>query len=573
MIAHNKKLWFLLVPIFILLTAAIINPNPFGDSPDAIGDESPFLTSALTAIKNTTLPGWEFSKTGNFYGGVQIYLDVLVLLPVIAVIRLITGNNLLTQLLVAIHTGELLHVLRLITGIAALTTIFTSVYLYCKNKWPLNFGYKLLLLLALLLGNSLFVGMIHTAKVWGLYIILEIILGIVVVAQEYSLRLQEKTFLPKDTYIAVLFWLSFFILCQNVAGVVALLWVAYAIYLGHIKLKDLFVYCRKKIFYVLALLATQLAFFYRGWLLFADHNGPFSLVNLSGQATRDSSGGIDWTIRLWRPLQIAFASQPLIIIYLLVAIITVFYLLQQKKDLTYNKLTVIAILHPILVYIIRQVILGINGPARHILPLSVAIIFSIVILLEWKTVIGKTTLILALVLCAAVAYKSIYLYWHPASEKAVNTLLARDFNSADNIFIIDGGAGRLSLPLNSHSLALLDPEQKVGGRYKFLSEHLDQIDALVKFKPTVAMAYKDHGANFYLDKFKSQNKRLFVISMDCPQQCELAETLAGTCWAVNERACLLASTLPEESTTLYDFFNSEMLGYPFFIRDKTKYEK
>src|SRR3989344_6922998 len=72
------------IVVFVFIAFAILYPNPFGNNPDIIGDESYFLTSALTAIQEASLPGWVFSESTVYYGGIQTYLDTVVLVPVVA---------------------------------------------------------------------------------------------------------------------------------------------------------------------------------------------------------------------------------------------------------------------------------------------------------------------------------------------------------------------------------------------------------------------------------------------------------------------------------------------------------
>ncbi len=65
-----KKQWWIAVAMILL--PAFLYPNIFGDQPDAIADESYFLTSALQSLQKRTIPGWEFSASRAYYGGVQV---------------------------------------------------------------------------------------------------------------------------------------------------------------------------------------------------------------------------------------------------------------------------------------------------------------------------------------------------------------------------------------------------------------------------------------------------------------------------------------------------------------------
>lgn len=207
-----------------------------------------------------------------------------------------------------------------------------------------------------------------------------------------------------------------------------------------------------------------------------------------------------------------------------------------------------------------------STPPRHILPLTIALIFSLIIIFDWKIFFGKLLLILAVILFIIVSYKNITLYWQPSSEKILNNLLIQKFNSTDNAFIIDGGTGRLSLPLNSQSLTLLSSQKKEMGRNKILLQNLDRVDSLVKFKPLVAMEDTSNSINHYIDIFKKQNKKIWIISNNCNNPCSAKELQENSCFSINNRACSIKSTLPQESTILSDFLNSDILGAPFVVR-------
>ena len=114
----------LIAVLFAFIAFAILNPNPFGNNPDIILDESYFLTSALSAIEHATLPGWDFPASGTYYGGPQTYVDTAVLVPVVGVVLALSDFSVTAaKLWVASNTGELLYILRLVSGVSALATL------------------------------------------------------------------------------------------------------------------------------------------------------------------------------------------------------------------------------------------------------------------------------------------------------------------------------------------------------------------------------------------------------------------------------------------------------------------
>ena len=242
-----KKYAVWLAVVCVLLAPAFLYPNIFGNQPDAIADESYFLTSALSSIQKHTLPGWEFSASGAYYGGAQAYVDTAVLVPVLAGEFLIQNHSLTNlQLWVALNTGALMHVLRLVSGAAFLgSLILLAVYLLRRGV-PKPLLQRFLLLTLLLFSNSLVVMLVHTAKVWVFYLIFEVIMAVLVLTQEYYLREQSKTFLHTGAYVGVLLWLGVLAFFQTFVGAfTAGLWILWAWWLGHFTLLDGLRYMRK----------------------------------------------------------------------------------------------------------------------------------------------------------------------------------------------------------------------------------------------------------------------------------------------------------------------------------------
>ena len=143
--------------LFLFIALGILYPNPYGNNPDIVLDESYFLTSALSAIEKHTLPGWEFSVSGAYYGGVQAYIDTLAVAPAIAVVFALSGFSLTaTKIWVALNTGELLHILRLVSGVLALAGLLACFFYFRRKNIPRELALTLALFLFLVLSNVFF---------------------------------------------------------------------------------------------------------------------------------------------------------------------------------------------------------------------------------------------------------------------------------------------------------------------------------------------------------------------------------------------------------------------------------
>lgn len=559
MSSARTYLRYCIIPFCVLLAVLILNPNPFGNSPDAVADESYFLTSSLSALQKHTLPGWDFSRTGSFYGGIQVYLDLIMIIPALVGMILINKSVFLTQLWVSTHTGTLLHATRLLSGIVFLLVTLGWAAVYKKKSLPKESGFSLLLLLALLLGNSLFLGMIHTAKVWALYSIMEVLLGIIVIIQEQTRRSSQPLFRSNTRYIATLCWLILGITMQNVTGIINIAWIAYALFLGHITLQDIGVTVKKMIIPVTLFFLTQLSFLYRGFLMFFEPDSPLKLTDLTGTSIRTTSGMIDWSERLLGPLSIALQTQPLLIVYGVALIIFVFLWKGKKEWLLQHKLYTIAVVHPLIIIVFRHGLFGMGVFPRYVLPLTIAFTLSIVAMAQWKRLEWKVFSLVAVFLGLILSSFISRLYWQPSSEKLLNDVIVKTMNSPSTAFIIDGSAGRLNLPMNKASLDILTETKKRMGRYAFQVQHSDQITDTA-FHSTVAIVDQTTSVADYTKKLSQSHAHVWVISSDCTKKCSLEEQRSGACIVVNDEACHITFATPHEVSVWRDYFLARQLG-------------
>lgn len=554
-----------LAGLFLFLAVVLLPPNPLGNNPDIIGDESYFLTSALSGLEKLTPPGLIFEREGNYYGGPQTYIDTVVMVPVLGLV--LAQNHFSVshaEMYIALHIGDLLSVLRFVTGILVLAFCgFFFVY-FARKKLPRTLVLQFFLLFFLLLGNSLIAGFVHTTKVWTLYLLLDVGIGALFIANEYYLARLKKPFLDKNMYVALIVWAGVIAFFQNYVGAFSIfLWLCYALLLKHIQFRDVWRYVLKYWYWIVAFSVLQLSFLYRAAFV-RNHPTWWDPGDIS---TKTSGLGIDWFHRLWNPIAFAVESQPLVLLYA-VGLIALVCLALWKRSYFINSrkrlYVAIACVHPLLVYLIFYVGFGFSLFPRYSLALTVACSFSAVMLLGEVEVLLWAGVVLSALLFLAVNIHSITLYWKQSSDVVLTNELAAQYNSPNNVFIIEPDAWRLALPVNLNSLLLLNTRHQGMIRYSFLLSHKDVVNSWVTFKPTVLLTDTPQEATTDVAKFSTGTNKVWTITTNCSQLCSTAEEHAGTCLMVNAEAC---GVTPQEINTLRDFLSVSQLGNAYIVRE------
>ena len=540
----------LLVGLFLFLAAGVLFPNPYGNNPDIVGDESYFLSTALFSIEKMTLPGWEFSPSGAYYGGPQTYIDTLVLLPVLgAVVAASDFSVMAAKIWVAINTGELLHILRLVNGIAALGTILFFFFYFKKRDIPRPLALTLTLLLFLLLSNVLVIEFLHTAKMWVFYIIFVAAMSALFIAQEYYLAHQSEPFISKNRYIALFLWSGILTFFQSWVGVFSIaLLVLYALLLRHFSFRDLWNYLLKYWWLFGLFVATQIGFLWR----------LYSIREIFEEITANTN--------LLSPLFFAFASHPLIVLYPL-ALLVIGGMVYKNRALLADPRKrmwlMIAAMHPLLVFLIFHIGIGFDIGPRYAIFLTMAASFSAVILLSEigrRAVIGGA--VASFALFSLINIHSMQLYSRPSSEVDLQNIIIEKYNSPDNVFITDWSAKRLTLPINYESLPEQGETRLAMGRYGFLLENRGLLSKEPDFMPLAFTAYTKEEEEAYIARY-SKTHSVWVIRRNCENLCTEAEAGSGRCFEVHLEACVIS---PQDVNALPEFLSSDQLGNSYIVR-------
>lgn len=556
----------LLGGFFVFIAFVFLYPNPFGNNPDVIMDESYFLTSSLSAIEKMTLPGWEFSQSGNYYGGVQTYIDYFVLIPVLGVIMASHDFSVIsTKLWVALNTGELLHVLRIVNGLLALMAIAGLFFYFSKKNIPKKLFINLTLFLFLLLSNVLVIQFLHTAKVWVIYVIITSIVSALFIANEYYQSKLKIPFIQKEKFVGILIWSGVLLFFQNYVGAISIFLIMfYAILLGQIKIIDIWNYFKKYWYLMILFAITQISFIYRAiflnWL-----TGSFA-----GISSTTDQGQIDWFLRLYNPLFFTIQSHPLVVaLFIISSIWAIFVLLQKNFPITEKRDSVyllIALIHPLLVYLIFYVGIGFNFGPRYAIFMTLALAFSVTILLnEIKPIFTKIALGFSVILFFIIGTQAIPLYWQQSSEIALLKIIEEKYNSPDNVFIEKPDALHLTLPINVESLSLLNKKRREMGRFQFLLQNKDLLSQSTSFKPLTLIAYSESELNDAITYFQKKDVSVWTITTNCKNLCSDKEIREKTCFEVNttSASCVAVS---QEVNLLPIFLSAKQLGYPYIVK-------
>ncbi|MFA6077827.1 MAG: hypothetical protein WC724_02275 [Candidatus Paceibacterota bacterium] len=554
----------LLGGFFVFIVFVFLYPNPFGNNPDIIADESYFLTSSLSAIEKITLPGWEFSQSGNYYGGVQTYIDYFVLIPVLGVIMASHDFSVIsTKLWVALNTGELLHILRIVNGLLMVGAIIGCYFYFSKRNIPKKLSLTLILFLFLLLSNVLIIQFFHTAKIWGVYIIITSIISALFIANEYYLTNFKEPFIKKEKWILLLVWSSVFLFFQNYVGAISIFLITiYALLLEHLKISDLLNYLKKYWYLIILFALTQISFIHRAiflnWL-----TGSFAQIIVTNQ-----DGQTDWFLRLYNPLLFTIKSHPLVVLLFVVSAICLFFSISKNKQILLDKRKVVylsmALAHPFLVYLIFHVAIGFSFTMRYAIFLTLALAFSSTILLsEARLILVKISLGLSALLFFIIGIHSIPLYWHESSEMTLLKTIEKKYNSPTNVFIEKPDALHLTLPINADSLSLLNKKRQSMGRFQFLSQNQDLLRDNVSFKPLTLITYSEEELSDSLAHFQKKDVSVWTITTNCNNLCTYQELTMQTCFEVRTNAC---GTAPQEINLLAQFLSSKQLGHSYVVR-------
>lgn len=551
-----------LVGFLLFVAVGVLYPNPYGNNPDIIGDESYFLTSSLSALDKGILPGWEFSQSGSYYAGPQVYLDTAVLIPIVGITFFVEHFSLTaTKAFVALHTGDLLHVLRIVNGLSALIVFGFFIWYFRKREIPKRLALTLAVFAGLLLSNVMFIEFLHTAKVWTFYNLIVATASVFFIAQDYYLRHLGKPFIERERYIALIAWCGALALFQNYFGVFSILFLAgYAVYLRHIEWRELVRYVLRNWYWFLLVALLQISFLWRAVFI----NGVNSFMDMSAR----HGSSIDWMARFYNPVRDALTAEPFIVLYVVFTVVVAILAVRKSgflSELGRRRIIAIACIHPVVVYLVFHVISGLSVMPRYGILLSMAGAFSITLLLgEFDARFAWVTLAASAVLFAVINVHSIGLYWHPSSEKVLLETLIEKYDSPDQAFVTTSSALRLTLPVNEASLALMNPNRASFSRFAFLAQHPDLLRTLVPFKPLTMITYSPEEEAAAIATLKHKYESVWLITTDCSILCTTAESAAGKCFAFNLNACDIA---PQEVNGLPVFLQSTELGHAYIVRN------
>lgn len=543
-IPEEKKLSaFIEIAVILLLLPLYVHPNPYGNQTGVINDEGYFQTSVFLAFSHRTLPGFDFSVGGAYYGGLTTYLLAVALLPVIGITTIAKGSFVGMEIYLAEHSGDLLQLTRFVT---ALTVLAAAMILLKTTKNEERAELDGLLLIGLLIADPLFVALSQTGKVWTIQLLFEMAAATTVVLQEHA-RLAGRTQWTPSVLVAILAWCGLLASIQNPFGIATFFWLFAAWRLGHFTMRDMGLFLFKQWGLIAAALILQASFFWRfGKSLIP--LGSFASPIASSFTLPD--GRTDWLLQLIWPVEMLMKDAPLLLTGLASAAICI--LLMGKRFGAERRLTLVLAVYPLFVYLFYHVIFRFGRAPRYILPLAVACSLSLAFLPKPKR-FTNVLLACAWILAIGVATKTAILYWLPSSERQVV-----DFFSAlpaDKVNDVINRTGRIELPMNRRSIANAGVD--LPERLRFIAAHLTSSLDADRFTPVVLPMSAT-------TTDESGMPDVWSIDIGCDRRCVASEK--GTCIDFNVNECKHDWDFVQEGPTLRGLFMTQTLGYPYSVR-------
>lgn len=378
------------------------------------------------------------------------------------------------------------------------------------------------------------------------------------IANEYYLSKLKIPFIKNEKLAVLLVWSSVFLFFQNYVGAISIFLLAlYALLLEHIKLTDIRNHVKKYWYLIILFALTQISFIYRAiflnWL-----TGSFAQISV-----KTVKNQIDWPLRIYSPIVFTFESHPLAVFLFVAAIIgLLFVILRDKSFLSEKRRTkylAIALIHPILVYLIFHIGVGFNYAVRYAIFMTIALAFSSTILLsELRPILVKIALGLSASLFFVIGIHSFSLYWHQSLEMDLLKTIETKYNSPNNVFVEKPDALHLTLPINTGSLSLLNKKRQDMGRFKFLLQNKNLLKNNTSFKPISIITYTETEFNEALAHFQNGTTTIWTITTKCADQCTDHEIESDTCFEVRRDACVYGGA--REIGTLSTFLTSKYLG-------------
>ncbi|MFA5129316.1 MAG: hypothetical protein WC477_00160 [Patescibacteria group bacterium] len=547
------KKWKKIFAIVLIIFGSVlfINPNPFGNQPTAVSDETYFLATAVKAIQEHTLPGFVADPTGAYYGGILTYINFAVVLCIGAVLFISKMHAAAISSWIAFHWGDLLHIGRIVNGLAIYLTLLWigwKTFLLSKEIKKPSFAWFGFFVINLLCGSSLFLPIVHTSKWWAIYLSIELLAAWLVFSQEWK-REQGADLLEKKSYVNRLILLAILSWSQVLFASLTFLWILDALLLKHISLADLLKAFKRPFVWITLAIAVPLNYSF-AVNFFAYVRNIATSDNLTGLAIASSH---PWLTRILWPFKTLFFTHPLLSVMFAGAILLFFF---QRKILDKNKkrLSYVVFLHAILTYVIFNLIFGFYVDARYALPFTfAATIFTALTFMDvvpWRKTIGAICGLLAL----CVLIKTAWLFWNPSSLKVLQQKISQASISSGDL-LITSSHFQFSV-LNAPSIQFTEQYSgtPVFRRYALLVN--DPRYAHLAPPYTVSVG---EPKNADYSKFTG----VWIIDEDLKHRCG---STTNTCIEINVPQRLASTDWVAEGSDIASLFQTNMIGRAYTLK-------
>ena len=536
----------------LVLAPILLAPAIFGNMPLAMVDEEVFVRTALAALAQHTLPGFADAGAGFQapYGAVLTYALYLVLAPLYVLASFATGAERDAGLLLAARAGDIIQIARWIDG-AALLAFFATLAYAAAAEVRLRRSFVLLALL--LLGNTLLLSLAHTGKMWLLQTLFELCAGTLVIARE-ALGSASRVRLLTEWYLPALILCTLLAVSQSFMGALAALWIAYAVFLGHVSLRQAGVMLIRFVPLGMLFALLQYSFIMSGWHISRDAAAGFTHVTGAGVAPLSE--------RVFPPLISTLAIAPAAVLAWLVSLAAGLATADRRR-------LAVALVHPLVIYCVYFLIAGFGTSLRYLGPLTAALALASGLLTLGQPRVGHVLVALALPFALFSSIFVGWLWWQPSSETAI-----RDLLFAPGVYAARGTTLYIEAPQLFPLARLSDFNNEATLRSALSHEGADRAVYQVAWRDIVlSRAFMDSGrtsaARFVsvLDRTlpASRDARSFQVTDDCHLRCREDELARGTCVAINAALCD-GSDEHGNLLSFPDLLRVSQLGHAYFVR-------
>lgn len=547
--------------ISLALAPLFLSPNPFGNLPLGMVDEEVFVRTALSALSNATIPALDTPGAGFAapYGAVMVYLLYIVLAPAYLLAAYGLGSWHDAYLALAARTGDLIQLARWIDG-AAVLALVTICIVVALRSLSARLRVQLLLFVTLLLGNAAFLSLAHTGKMWLLQVVFEATAGLLCIARE---TYGDRHPILGRYYVRALIIIAALAASQSFMGLLASLPLVYAIYLRHTSTQDIWRATVSLSPWLILILLLQYATLSEG--LRVTQHAAAGVTHITGGNSIGFAARAIWP---WEAL--ALAAPTTLIAY----VVALALWSRQTTAMRTDRRLHIALIHPLIYYVLYFLVFGFEHLLRYIVPLSLAMALATVLIAPHNTKVARMLLAFAGASALVISVLTATFWWQRSSDDVImqGLLESPRLNAPNTLLIIEpiqlSQIARYSEPNNEHTARIVLTHATRTDAARFDAQWRDMVfvRAVMTSGRTLYSSVQIVPGGRELPRVARPAITTYVITDRCERRCTEDEVVGNVCLPINAARCDIDPLFVDDIYTVPALFQLPALGRPYFVR-------